>query len=79
MRDEVVSSSGAQNMDTSGYELSDGDDIEFFWQNRQLVVIAVSTPAIEIHFLPSAFDSFEKGVSAKIFIPLNEEDKENNL
>ena len=32
MRDEVISSVGAQDMDTSGYRLSDLDDVEFYWE-----------------------------------------------
>ena len=31
MRDEVLSSVGAQNLDTSSYQVSDPEDIEFNW------------------------------------------------
>ena len=31
IRDDVLSSVGAQNMDTSGYQLSDRDHVEFYW------------------------------------------------
>ena len=33
MRDEVLSSVGAQNLDTSSYQVSDFEDIEFNWEN----------------------------------------------
>ena len=33
MRDEVLSSVGAQDLDTSSYEVSDLEDIEFNWEN----------------------------------------------
>ena len=32
MRDEVLSSVGAQDMDTSGYHVSDLDDVDFYWE-----------------------------------------------
>ena len=41
MRDEVLSNVGAQDMDTSGYQVSDLDDIELYWENDQLDVEAV--------------------------------------
>ena len=33
MRDEILSSVGAQDLDTSSYQVSDLEDIEFNWQN----------------------------------------------
>ena len=33
MRDEVLSSVGAQDLDTSSYQLTDLEDIEFNWEN----------------------------------------------
>ena len=33
MRDEVLSSVGAQDLDTSSYQVSDLEDIEFNWEN----------------------------------------------
>ena len=35
MRDEVLSSVGAQDLDTSSYQVSDLEDIEFNWENSQ--------------------------------------------
>ena len=47
MRDEVPSSVGAQDMDTSGYQLSDLDDVEFYWENAQVDADAVFRPGID--------------------------------
>ena len=33
MMEEVLSSLRAQDMDTSGYQLSDLDDVEIYWEN----------------------------------------------
>ena len=35
MREEVLSSVGAQYLDTSSYQVSDLEDIEFNWENSQ--------------------------------------------
>ena len=41
MRDEVLSSACAQDMDTSVYQVSaDLNDIKFYWENDQLDVDA---------------------------------------
>ena len=51
MRDEVLSSVGAQDMDKSEYQVSaDLHDVEFFWENDQLDVDAVFRPGIETSF-----------------------------
>ena len=59
MRDEVLSSVGAQDMDTSGYQVSDLDDAEFHWENDQLDVNAVFRPGIDTSFSPSTFNDYE--------------------
>ena len=59
MRDEVFSSVGAHDMDTSGYQVSDLDDVEFYWENDQLDVDAVFRPGIDKPFSPSTFNDFE--------------------
>ena len=41
MRDNVLSGAGAQDMDTSGYHLSDLVDVDFYWENDQLDADAV--------------------------------------
>ena len=41
MRDEVLSSVGAEDMDASGCQLSDLDDVDFYWEIYKLDVDAV--------------------------------------
>ena len=36
MREEVPSTVGAQDLDTSSYQLTDLEDIQFNWENSQL-------------------------------------------
>ena len=55
MRDEVLSIVGAQERDTSGYQVSEVDDVEFYWENDQLDVDAVFGPGIDILFLAFNF------------------------
>ena len=52
MKDEVLSSVGARDMDTSGYQVSsaDLDDVEFLWEKDQLDVDAVFRPALILPF-----------------------------
>ena len=40
IRDEVLSSVGAQDKNRSVYQVSDLDDVEFYWENDQLDVHA---------------------------------------
>ena len=78
MRDEVLSSVGAQDLDTSGYQVSDVEDIEFNWENSQLDMDAVFRPGIDTPFSPTAFDDFSMEGSDENAIVLDEEeDKEN--
>ena len=56
MRDEVLSSVGAQDLNTSSYQVSDLEDIEFNWENPQLDMDAVFKPGIETPFSPTTFD-----------------------
>ena len=54
MREEVLSSVGAQNTDTSGYELSDLEDIEFSWEDPAVDMdsvyrLGIGTPFSPIH------------------------------
>ena len=79
IRDEVLSSVGAQDMDTSGYQVSDLDYVEFYWENDQLDVDAVFRPGIATPCSPKAFDDLEMGGSAENHVLLDEEeDKENS-
>ena len=58
IREEVLSSVGAQNLDTSSYQVSDLEDIEFNWENSQLDLEPVFRPGIDSPFSPTTFDDF---------------------
>ena len=51
MRDEVLFSVGAQDLDTSSYQVSNLGDIEFNWEDSQLDMHAVFRPGIDTPFL----------------------------
>ena len=78
MRDEVLLSVFAQDMGTNGYQMSDLDDTEFFWENDQLVVDAVFRPGIDTPFPPSAFSDFEMGLIVKNPKLIDEEQNKEN-
>ena len=59
MREEVLSSVGAQNTDTRGYELSDLEDIEFTWEDLAVDMDSVYRPAIDVPFFPAIFEDFQ--------------------
>ena len=78
MRDEVLSSVGAQDLDTSSYQVSDLEDIEFNWENVQLDLDAVFRPGIDTPFSPTTFDDLSMEGSVENPIVLDgEEDKAN--
>ena len=55
MGDEVPSSVAAQDMDTSGYQVSaDLDDVEFYWENDQLDLDALFRRRMATPFSPTA-------------------------
>ena len=79
MREEVLASAGAQLMETSGYELSDLKDIEFFLKNPQVELHAVLRPQIDDPFSLTAFNDLEMGEGGSIGNPFmldEEKDKE---
>ena len=79
MRDEVLSSVGAQDLDTSSYQVSDLEDIEFNWEDSQLDMDAVFRPGKDTPFSPTTFDDLSMGGSVENPIALDEEqDKENS-
>ena len=79
MRDEMLSSIGPQDMDTSGYQVSDVDDVEFYKENDQLDVDAVFGPDIDTLFSPSTFNDVEKGSTGENPILIDkEQDKVNS-
>ena len=79
MRDEVLSSVGAQDLDISSYQVSDLEDIEFNWENSQLEMDAVFRSGIDTLFSPTTFDNLLMG-DGSVENPIvldEEEDKEN--
>ena len=79
MREEVLSSAGVQNLDTSSYQVSDLGDIEFNWENSQLDMDPVFRPGIDTPFSPTTFDDLLMGDgSVESPIVLDEEDHKEN-
>ena len=56
MRDEVLPSVGAQDLDTGSCQVSDLEDIEFNWETPQLYMDAVFRPGIDTPFSPTTLD-----------------------
>ena len=78
-REEVLSSVGAQDLDTSSYQVSDLEDIEFNWENSQLDMDSVFRPGIDTPFSPTTFDNLLMG-DGSVENPIvldGEKDKEN--
>ena len=61
MRDEALSSVGAQDLDTSSYQVSDLEGIEFNWEISQLDMDTVFRPSIDTPFSPTTFDDLLMG------------------
>ena len=78
MRDEVLSSVGARNLDTSSYQVSDLEDIEFNWENSQLDMDTVFRPGIDTPFSPTEFDALSMEGSVEKPIVLDEEEDKQN-
>ena len=79
MRDEVLSRVGAQDLDTSSYQVSDLEDIEFNWENSQLDMDSVFRPGIDTPFSPKVFDDILMGDgSVENPIVLDEEQDKDN-
>ena len=55
-RDEILLSVRAQDLDTSGYQLNDLEEIEFNWENSQLDVDVMFRPGMDTPFSPTTFD-----------------------
>ena len=72
---------GAQDLDSSSYQVSDLEDIEFNWENSQLDMDVVFRPGMETPFSPTTSDDLSMGGSVEYPIVLDEEeeDKENFL
>ena len=80
MRVEVLSSVGARDTDTRGYELSDLEDTEFSWEDPAVAMDSIYRPGIDTPFSPSNFDDFqmEGSTAANPIIVDDEKDKENS-
>ena len=79
MREKLLSSVGAQDLDTSSYQVSNLEDIEFNWEDSQLDMDAVFRPGIDTPFSPNTFDDLlrnDESVENRIVLD-EEEDKEN--
>ena len=79
MRDEVLSSVGPQDLDTSSYQVSDLEDIEFNWENSHFDMDSVFRPGIDTPFSDTVFDDSLMG-DGSVEDPIvldEEEDKEN--
>ena len=79
IREKVLSSVGAQDLDTSSYQFSDLEDIEFKWEDSQLDMASVFRPGIDTPFSPTVFDDILMG-DGSVGNPIvlhEEEDKEN--
>ena len=74
MREEVLSSVGAQDLDTSSYQVSDLKEMEFYWENSQLDMDAVFRPGIGTPFSPTTFDDLSMEGSVGNPIVLDEEE-----
>ena len=77
---EVLSSVGAQDTYTRGYELSDLEDIEFCWEDPAVEMDSVVWPGIDTPFSPSIFDDFnmEESTAANSKRVDDEEDREKS-
>ena len=76
-REEVLSSDGAHDTDTRGYEVSDLEDLEFSWEDPAVDVGNVYRRGNDTPFSPSIFDIFQmESTAAKPITVEDEEDKE---
>ena len=80
IREEVLSSVGAQDTDTSAYELSDLEDIEFSWEDPAVHIDSFYRPGNDTPISPYIFEDFQIGGSTApnpIIVDV-EEDNENS-
>ena len=79
MRDEVLSSVGAQDLETSSYQVSDLENIELHWENSQLDIDAVFIPRMDTSFSPATIDDFSTEGSVENPLLLDEEENKENV
>ena len=70
MKDEVLSSVAAQDLDTSSYQVSDLEDIEFNWEISQLNLDAVFRSGIDTPFSPTTFEDLSYRWGDQLKTPL---------
>ena len=79
MREEVLSSVGAQDLDTSSYQVSDLEDIEFNWEVSQLDMNVVFSRRIDTPFSPTTIhDSLMGDGSIENPIVFDEEERKHS-
>ena len=80
MTEEVLSTVGAQDTDTRGYELSNLEDVEFSWEDPAVDMDSVYRPGIDTPFSPSIFDDLqmEGSTAGNPILVDDEEEKENS-
>ena len=78
MWDEVLSSKGAQSKRTSGYRMSELEDIGFHWESPNLSLNAVFRPGIDTPTASLKFNGFDIVSMAESPILIDEkQDKKN--
>ena len=78
MSDEVFSLVGAKDVDTSGYQVTDLNEFEFYWENDQLDVDSVFGPRTDTPFSPTAFNDLKMRSSSENPILLDEKEDKNS-
>ena len=78
MKDEVLFSLGVQELDTSSYQLTDLEGIEFNWENSQLDIDAEFRPGLDTPVSPNTFDDLSMEGSYGNPIVLDEEEDKKN-
>ena len=78
MKDEILSGFGAQDLDTSSYQVPDLNAIEFNKGNSQLDIDAVFRQGMDSPLSPSTFDDLSMGGSVENPIVLDEEEDKKN-
>ena len=79
MMDDVLSSVGAQDIDTSGYQVSDLEDIECHWEDPDFNMNAVFRPGVDTSVSLSTFNDFEIGSVTENPFLIDEEQHEEKF
>ena len=79
MRDEVLSSGKIQDMDTSGLQVSDLEDIECHWEDSDFNMDAVFRQGVDTSVSLSTFNDFKMGSMTEKPFLIDEEQHEEKL